>query len=119
VSEDTLCIDLINNKPSPAHITRRAKSSPRGAIYEYIPLNKESTKANPTGATYEYIPLNRESVKVQLFSKEFILGAAFYSLSLLVMSYYLGTIFVQLRGKADKLDMYVLLIVNVTPVLLA
>lgn len=99
MSEVALYKELINDEPYSAHVTGRKKSSPRGATYEYI--NILSTKGSPKGATYEYIPFNKESVKVQLFSKEFILGTTFYSLSLLLMSYYLGIIFVQLRGKPD------------------
>jgi len=49
----------------------------------------------------EYVPLRKESAKMQLLSKEFMLATVFYSLSLLAMSFYLGTIFSQVDGKAD------------------
>lgn len=87
----------------------------RSSGIEHSPI-----KSNPImrGAK-KYVPLRKEAVKVQLLSKEFILGTAFYALSLLAMSYYLGTVFVQLDGKGDWLGTYVLLQANLTPIVLS
>jgi len=69
--------------------------------------------------TKEYIPLSKESAKVQLLSKEFLLGTIFYSVNVLAMSFWLGTIFVRVDGKAKWLPTNVLLQANVTPIVLA
>lgn len=67
----------------------------------------------------EHVPLCKAKAKVQLFSKEFMLGTAFFSLCILAMSFYLGTIFVQMDGKADWLGTNLLLQANATPFVLA
>jgi len=83
-------------------------------------LDYPSGKLNPTILEInQYVPLRKESAKVQLHSKEFLLGTAFFALSLLAMSFYLGTVFVQLDGKGDWLATNVLLQANLTPIVLA
>ena len=62
----------------------------------------EAVQISPVDeASDKYVPLKKETAIVQLISKEFMLGTWFYSLSLLAMSFYLGTVFVELEGEED------------------